>query len=158
MNSTTVNVKTLSESMSEFVMKSAARSAWDKGVKLYALELIESYEDRAGYEGREASNHHELVYWLLNGAVSNKRPPMMIDHWKEYSYGGSALVSDIDIAERLCNNTELKRTHHGEKDPNPGENWLDVQARALYQASRLVKAAYKNCRLFDDNGEPLPRF
>lgn len=30
------------------------RSAWNKGVTVYALELLEVYEERAEYEGRDA--------------------------------------------------------------------------------------------------------
>lgn len=33
-----------------------ARSAWDKGVKIYALDLITAVEDRATYEGRTPTN------------------------------------------------------------------------------------------------------
>jgi hypothetical protein len=49
-----------------------------------------------------------------------------------------------DIAERLCTPSELKKTRHGDRKPNSREEWLDVQARALYQASNRIKHAALN--------------
>lgn len=109
------------------------RSAWDKGVTVYALELLEEYQERAAYEGREAADRAEFKAWLLNGA----------DSWESYSYGGSSLIYNSDIAERLCCPSEYKRTREGERRPNSREEWLDVQARALYQAAcRLSRIAF----------------
>ena len=104
------------------------RSAWDKGVTVYALELLEVYEERAEYESRDAEDHEEFKEWLKNGA----------DSWEAYSWGGSALIYNGDIAQRLCTPSELKKTRNGERRPNSREEWLDVQARALYQASRRL--------------------
>ena len=70
---------------------------------------------------------------MLNGAQD----------WEQYSWGGSALIYDGDIAERLCCPSELKKTRNGERRPNSREEWLDVQARALYQASSRVVNAYR---------------
>lgn len=109
------------------------RSAWDKGVTAYAIDLLDQYQERAEFEGREAASRKELEEWLLNGAST----------WSEYSWGGSALICNDDIAKRLCNPSELKRTHNGERRPNNREDWLDVQARALAQAAkRLIRAAF----------------
>lgn len=109
------------------------RSAWSKGVTIYALELLEEYQERAAYEGREAADRAEFETWLLNGA----------DSWESYSYGGSSLIYNGDIAERLCCPSEYKRTREGERRPNSREEWLDVQARALYQAAcRLSRIAF----------------
>lgn len=108
------------------------RSAWDKGVTAYAIDLLDQYQERAEFEGREAASRKELEEWLLNGAST----------WGEYSWGGSALIYNGDIAKWLCNPTELKRTRNGERRPNNREEWLDVQARALAQAAkRLIRAA-----------------
>ena len=104
------------------------RSAWDKGVTVYALELLEVYEERAEYESRDAEDREEFKEWLKNGA----------DSWEAYSWGGSALIYNGDIAQRLCTPSELKKTRNGERRPNSREEWLDVQARALYQASRRL--------------------
>lgn len=97
----------------------AVKSAWKKGVEIYAQELQEFLEENNLTATKEN---------LLNGAKS----------WSEYSYGGSSLIYDADIAERLCSPSELKKTKNGERNPNSQENWLDVQARALYQAARIV--------------------
>lgn len=111
-----------------------ARSAWDKGVKAYALELIETLAEgiERGYidpEGLENKNLLNKV--LLNGA----------DSWEQYSYGGCALICNYEIAERLCTPSEYKKRHEGEWNPNRYETWLDVQTRALFQAARMVKNA-----------------
>ena len=94
------------------------RSAWNRGVMRYALELVNSVEI-----GKEITEKN-----LLGGA----------DNWKEYSYGGCSLIYDVDICHRLCSPSEIKKTKDGERRPNKQENWIDVQARALYQAARLI--------------------
>lgn len=109
------------------------RSAWDKGVTIYALELLEEYAERAAYEGRQAANTAEFKEWLKNGASD----------WDQYSWGGSSLIYNSDIVERLCCPSELKKTRNGERRPNSREEWLDTQARALRQAAdRLTRAAF----------------
>lgn len=99
------------------------RSAWDKGVTLYALELLDNLRDLPAADSRQ-----EIKKALLNGASD----------WSEYSYGGCALIYDGDIAARLCSPSEFRRTRGGEWRPNRRESWLGVQARALYQAFRLI--------------------
>ena len=99
------------------------RSAWDKGVTLYALELLDNIHDLPATDSRQ-----EIQKALLNGASD----------WSEYSYGGCALIYNGEIAARLCSPSEFRRTRGGEWRPNRREEWLDVQARALYQASRLI--------------------
>ena len=101
-----------------------ARAAWAIGVKEYAKNLVEAvYSNDTDIVKSDVS-----IY--LNGA----------ENWREYSYGvlDGALVYDYDIAKRLCTPSELKKTDSGRKLPNGFENWLDVQARALYQAYRLI--------------------
>jgi hypothetical protein len=105
----------------------AGRSAWGKGVKKYAVELIESIDDSA-----DLSNEKLLSKALLNGAAD----------WHQYSEGGCTLVYDADIAERLCSASELRRCKGGERQPNSRETWLECQARALWQAASLIRRAY----------------
>ena len=108
------------------------RSAWNTGVKAYALELVDELEEILSYNEDALCNERMLSKALLNGASS----------WNEYSWGGCSLIYDREIAERLCNASELKRTRNGERKPNSREEWLDTQARALYQAEQLIiKAA-----------------
>lgn len=106
-------------------------SAWDRGVTAYALDLVETLAERADYEGH-APALQELHNWLLNGA----------SNWSEYSWGGSSLIYNCDIAARLCCPSELKKTRNGERRPNSREEWLDTQARALHQAERLISDLY----------------
>ena len=102
------------------------RSAWNKGVNEYALELVDSLDE-------VPCNVRLLRKALLNGA----------DSWREYSFGGCALSYDCDIADRLCTPSDLKRARNGERYPNPRETWLDVQARALSHACNRVLRAFK---------------
>ena len=104
------------------------RSAWDRGVTLYAFDLLDSLNEAIAYNNRDPESRTEAKEWMLNGARD----------WEEFSYGGSALVYDVHIAERLCTPSELKKTRNGERRPNARENWLDCQARALFQASTRV--------------------
>ena len=106
----------------------ACRSAWSRGVKEYALELVEGLEDSA-----DLANEVLLQKALLNGAPS----------WAEYSEGGCALIYDADIAERLCSPSELKRCKGGERQPNARETWIECQARALWQAHRLIATQWR---------------
>ena len=102
------------------------KSAWSKGVKEYALELLEDLENN--YNIEDLCNKNLIKKALLNGASS----------WSEYSWGGCSYIYDVDIAKKLCNNTELKKTKNGTLQPNKMESWLDVQARALFQAELMI--------------------
>lgn len=124
---------TIFEKMAAELEARKDRSAWDKGVTLYAVELVEELRERAEYEGRNPEAGKECREWMLNGAQD----------WAAYSWGGSALIYNSDIAERLCCPSELKKTRNGERRPNSREEWLDVQARALYQAASRVANAYR---------------
>lgn len=104
------------------------RSAWSKAVTLYAYELVESLEVEELPEDFE-----EFKTLMLNGA----------DDWNQYSWGGSSLIYDCDIAERTCTPSERKKTKGGERRPNSREEWLDVQARALSQAFRRANGYRK---------------
>lgn len=104
--------------------KKTGRSAWQKGVIKYAKELINS----ESVDSRKDYTRAELKKALLNGARD----------WKQYSWGGSSLVYNEDIAKRLSSPSELKKTDNGRKKPNAREDWLDVQTRALHQACELI--------------------
>lgn len=110
------------------------RSAWDKGVTVYALEMLENVAESINYDGKEPETKTELKEIAMNGAES----------WEEYSWGGSALIYNGDIAERLCTPSELKKTRGGERKPNSREEWLDTQTRALYQAFRRLAIAWES--------------
>lgn len=122
---------------------SKARSTWDRGVKAYALEMLEALEtavnDGYVYED-DLCNRSMIERALLNGAST----------WHEYSWGGCSLIYNIDIAKRLCTPSEFRKVarngerHFELKAPNAREEWLDVQARALYQACGLIVWAFLN--------------
>ena len=109
------------------------RSAWNKGVTVYAIELLDELEENREYNEADKYLHPlELKAELLSGAAD----------WNQYSWGGCSLIYDGDIAERLCTPSELKRKRGGDLPPNNREEWLDVQARALCQAAgRISRAA-----------------
>lgn len=125
---------TIYERMTKELEARKDRSAWNKGVTLYAFELVEELKERAEYEGRNPEPGKECREWMLNGAQD----------WNQYSWGGCSLIYDSDIAERLCCPSELKRTRNGERRPNSREEWLDTQARALYQAANRVLRLYRS--------------
>ena len=115
------------------------RSAWGRGVNEYAVDMLQQITDyyKGGYISGEAlENCTACQIAALNGARN----------WGEYSWGGSALVYDGDIAAALCTPSELKRTRNGERRPNSQEEWLDVQARALHQAFRRMYGAIRAAR------------
>lgn len=112
------------------------RSAWNKGVTLYAWELLDEIQDRTDYEHREPESVAELKEYALNGAES----------WDQYSWGGSALIYNGDIAERLCSPSELKKTRNGERRPNSREEWLDTQTRALSQAFARIRNIFRDVK------------
>ena len=121
----------------EIVKNKPNRSAWGKGVKAYAMELLDGLQEdiEHGWQSMESlASPNLLKKALLNGAKD----------WKQYSWGGGSLIYDGDIAKRLCNPSEYKRTHGGCSKPNSKETWLDVQARALYQAADMIIDIVRN--------------
>lgn len=110
------------------------RSAWSKAVTLYALDLLEDVQEGADNMERLPLDGAELEQWALNGASC----------WEQYSNGGCSICYNADIAARVCTPSELKRTDGGMNNPNSRETWLDVQARALYQACNRIRTI---CRI-----------
>lgn len=122
------------EKLHEIIEAGDQRSAWAKGVVVYAHELLEELEESAisGYFDLEDLNAPKILEKaLLNGASD----------WSQYSWGGCSLIYNGDIAARLCPPSELKKTRDGERKPNSREEWLDTQARALFQAANRIKRA-----------------
>lgn len=108
--------------MKRKVEEHKARSCYDKGVKLYALELLEKLKDRWG--NGAITDKTELDTMLKNGCAT----------WLAYSNSGSTLYSNYDIAERLMTPTELRHCNYGKKDLG----YIIMQASALADASDLI--------------------
>lgn len=104
------------------------RSAWRRAVNEYAYELAESIED-----GKEFKDINSFAIELLNGACD----------WCEYSEGGCSLISDYEIAERLCTPSKFKKKKYGELPPYRGMSWIALQGRALCAASYVVRSHLK---------------
>ena len=126
-------MKTIAE-ITAIIESTNPRSAWSRGVKAYALELLENAPSDFIAESPMA-----LSDYLLDGARN----------WSQYSWGGCSLIYNEDIAKRLCTASELRKTKNGELQPNKVEQWLDCQARALNQAANnIVRVATGKRPLF----------
>lgn len=113
-------------------------SAWKNGVKNYALWLIDKLpDDYCMIFGTQAELEEHLEIFkklLLNGAKN----------WRCYSYSGRVFICSNDIALALCTFSKYRKTKGGEKRPNRRETWLEVQARALFQAELLITSAIRD--------------
>jgi hypothetical protein len=105
-----------------------AKSAWARGVKDYAQGMLDDLTEWRGLKDLNDEVEPITERELLNGA----------ENWKGFSWGGCSFIYDADIARKLCSPSELKKTNDGERKPNAGEEWLDVQARALFQAAQML--------------------
>lgn len=111
------------------------RSAWDKGVLGYALEIVDTHGEGDIQSVDDVLNYrrdkHESLYSVAK--------------WQ--SEGGCFEIYNEDIAERLCTPSELKRCTHKDgrlRDmANARESWLDVQTRAVFQAYNKIQAALR---------------
>lgn len=109
-----------------------ARSAWGRGVQGYASLILEDIID---YTPETITSVFELKDICLNGAKD----------WKQYAEGGGGLVYDDTIIKTLATPSEIKRLRYkegGYRQPEPGVTWIDVEARALFQAWQLIKDVY----------------
>lgn len=116
----------------EIVKLQKPRSAWGKGVKWYAFKIIANAEVKMS--DKVPADPALLRKKLLMGAKD----------WYQYSEGGFALIYNGDIAKKLCSPSELKKVKSKEgyfKNPNPREDWLQVQGRALTQAFNMILSA-----------------
>lgn len=110
----------MNEQFTRIIESMPTRSAWARGVKATAYDMLESMEEN-GIESPTMAD-------LLNGAQD----------WNQWALGGCGLIYDADIAQRYCSPSEIKRTRNGKRRPNSRESWLDVEARAASQAARYI--------------------
>ncbi len=132
-NEKKISVKELQDYVNNLKIKRPSK--WSQAVKEDAVWLLGNFIE---WHGEDSAFSKDNVKELLNGA----------DNWEQYSYGGSAYAYDSDIARHYCTESELKKIglidygngfYSNPNPPNSKESWLDVQARALYQASELIK-------------------
>lgn len=117
--------------VNEVITNTKRRSAWDRGVQAFALDLLEKYQEIAHWTEREKGSRPALSeQTLLNGA----------EDWTQYSYGGCALIYDADIVRALYPQSVVRRKvrDHGALPPSNG-TWLGKQALALRQAARMLR-------------------
>lgn len=134
----TIDYTALAETIRTELNARHDRSAWNKAVTLYALDLLDDVQEGADNMERLPLDGAELERWVLNGASC----------WEQYSNGGCSICYDADIAARVCTPSELKRTDGGMNNPNSRETWLDVQARALYQACNRIRSICRTNGLY----------
>lgn len=103
------------------------RSQWNKGINEYAIDILERYADLNNTSTMPSLKN--LQEELLIGAPN----------WKQYSYGGCALINRYDITERLFTQNQRKKL------PNTWKE-LDEQANALQLAYYRIKFAYMTLR------------
>lgn len=127
-----------------------ARSRWDRAVIEDAEEMISEAIDNLRDNPDEAPQDlTALTADLLNVSISTLKMwggddghngiRNLYQCAHESSWAGCFLCYDYDIARHYCTPSELKRTRDGERQPNAREDWLDVQARAIYQALSKIR-------------------
>ena len=117
------------------------RSAWDKGLIVLAVKLI----DRAtgGYAER----------YLPNNRTSLKEIFLPFIYRGKVATWSSMAESDQEICCLLCSPSEQKRKKYGKLQPNKAETWNEVLARAYNQAFGYILKALKTLGVL--NGAPL---
>ena len=69
------------------IVYSPAKSTWDRGVLIYALEIFDNYIEASGGDSINQITEKDL----LQGAKD----------WQQYSRGGFSLIYDEEICKRL---------------------------------------------------------
>ena len=121
------------EELRKLVAEFPNTSAWKRGVKKYADELLDNLEERARLNKRLPKDEKELKEWLLNGAMD----------CEIYSYAYCSLKYDSQIADRLCTPSEFKKKKGGRLAPNNREGWLDLQTIALRDAYSRIRWKFR---------------
>lgn len=130
MKATKANIK----AVANIIENTKTRSAWNRGVKAYALEMLERFEEWRRWNEENGESVPELdERTALNGARD----------WNAWAYGGCGLCYDAYIAERLCTPSELKKLHGGARVPAGAATWCDIEARAARQAWRMIAEAVR---------------
>lgn len=104
------------------------RSAWNKGIKIYAVMLLGNLKEN-GYKGRDITSPAILRKSLLNGAAD----------WETFSRGGCALVYCGDIVKTLFTPARYAEYINNRNNDNFTTDYIfDCQRLALQQAEKLI--------------------
>lgn len=124
--------KTILELRRKVKAVNLGRSHYAKAVKEDAIELICNIAEALTYGDIDSipEDGRKLRALLLNGASD----------WKQYSWGGCALVYNYDLKEHYLTPSERER-YTG--DTVRGSHLLDIQASALSQACDIVCGAVR---------------
>ena len=124
--------------------KEKVRSCWDRAVQSDAIDMIERVKSDCGHvvNGVFSGTVSEFLAAVVNhvGIINSKIETVYscMPYIKESSHGGNWWIYNDDIAAHYCTPSELKRVTHKDgtirDHANSREDWLDVQARAHYQA------------------------
>jgi hypothetical protein len=96
--------------------------------------MLECFEEWSKYNEENGESVPELdEVTALNGARD----------WAQWSYGGHGLCYNAYIAERLCTPSELRKLDGGSKVPAGAATWCDIEARAAWQAWRMIAEAVR---------------
>ena len=131
------------EQLIEEVRADKPRGQFAKGVKAYALEMLE----------REYIDHAADVSTLTAGDLLNHVggknckiglffSAPVYELCKECSWGGTFFIYNEDIAEALATPSAIKRLTRKDgtlAKPNAREKWLDTQARAVWCELRKIQ-------------------
>lgn len=120
----------LADKVEEELKQLKCRSAFKKGSRNIALELVDSYRETCRcceIYGKPIPELNKET--LLNGA----------DDWNAYCEGGCALIYDGDIARALATPSELARTRGGELSPRGYNTWMSMQVYAYKYASVMIR-------------------
>lgn len=116
------------------------KSAWSRGVKSYALEMLEKIEDTDAQADTITLGdliNHVGYKFIKIGCFTGA-----LGACSEMSWGGKFEIYSEDIAQRLATPSEIKKCTHknGSFRNEFGKiHWLDIQARAIYQAVMLIQ-------------------
>lgn len=131
------------EQLIEEIRADKPRGKFAKGVKEYALEMLE----------REYIDRTVDVSTLTAGALLNHvgANPIKIGmfhgfgvwgYCRDVSWGGNFRIYSNEIAETLCTTSTITRKTRKDGTlarPSKSEDWLDLQARALRAALVLIQ-------------------
>lgn len=117
-------------------------SPWQEAVQDYAQELLKNVSNELEwYRSENKPTEVDLISACFNTSVFSNESDF--DVAIRCSEGGCFLIYDEGIARKLCTSDEFERLHYYKdgslKNPNPRENWLQCQGRALFQAFRMLK-------------------